>query len=167
VGKKSFDERRMCRVDGETPTHRELWTAFYRLYRISQGHGGHQNIAAVECFHVLMANSAMLRLAEAGEDTLSRVGWPTFIRRKLLETDRRRRLHGRHWEWLDTDKRVARQMCERGQETTPAEVAEVRCKVLRMIREKAAAEGISVPADDLGLMRWMSAGAAGGPAGEG
>jgi hypothetical protein len=112
-------------------------------------------MAAIECFHVLMPNARMLKLAQAKESKLSRTCYPTVVRRRLLESERRRRLHGRHYEWLGTDRHVARQLCERGQETTPAEVAEVRCKTIRMVREKAAAEGVRVPTDD---HEWLAKG---------
>jgi hypothetical protein len=157
VGKKSFDERRMLRLDGQKPTRRELWTAFYRLYRIAMGRGAYQDMAAEECFHVLMSGGRMIALVGAAKSSVSRVTYPTVVRRQLLKSERKRRLHGRFWEWLDTDKRVARQLCERGLETTPIEVAEVRSKVIRMIREKAAAENIRVPADDRELIRRLAA----------
>jgi hypothetical protein len=158
MGRHTFDEARMCRVDGQKPTAREKWLAFHRLYRLSLGRGVHQDMAAIDCFRVLWANWSMLRLCEAEENSPSRTELPAFLRRRLLESDRRRRLHGRHWEFLERDQAVARQLCESGQETTPAEVAAVRCKMIRHVRQKAAELGVTVPADDGDLIAWIAAG---------
>jgi hypothetical protein len=158
MSKKRFDELRMCRLDGAKPTARERWIAFSRLYRLTQGHGASQDMAAVECLHVLMPSGRWLRLVQAAEGSPSRTHAPKFLRRILLNSDRKRRLHGQCFEWLEADRHVARQLAERGTEMTPDEVGATRGGIFRMARAKAAQLGIALPADDEGLLAYLAAG---------
>jgi hypothetical protein len=78
----------------------------------------------------------------------SRTHWPKFLRRQLLETEKRRRLYGDHPEWRERDKLVASMVREDGIEVTPTEVAEVRQKVIRLARAKGLEMGFPLPDDD-------------------
>lgn len=151
----NFDEERMCRLNGKKPTMRECWTAFYRLYRLSHGHGANQDMEATDCMRILWKNWSWFRLIETNVPSVSRVGWPVFLRRRFLKMDERRRLHGQYLEWLERDQSVSRQMCAEGTEMTPLEVARVRVKTLKMVREKAAEIGCDLPMDDEDLLRWL------------
>jgi hypothetical protein len=147
-----FDVERMCRLNGKRPTARERWTAFYRLYRISQGHGVYQDMAAADCLRVLMPSGRCIALMNEGDRSPSRTHIPVFLRRKLVDADRRRRLYGKHPEWMGRDKVVAAKVREDGIEVTPEQVGEVRQKVLRLARQRAAECGIPVPGDDAKLL---------------
>jgi hypothetical protein len=153
VNRKKFDELRMCRVDGQRPTARERWIAFHRLWRLAQGHGAWQDMAAVDCFRVIFTNWDGIRLLNSNEDTLSRVSTPSFLRRELLKHDKRKRLGYPDTEQMQS---IARQLHEQGTEMTPDDVAEVRQKVIRKFRDHALRNDIPVPADDDALMKWLA-----------
>ena len=156
MSRKGFDIERMCRLNGKKPTVRERWTAFYRLWRLAHGHGACQDMDASDCFRVLFPTPMIHVLDHESEGTLSRVHCPMFLRRRILESERRRRLYGNHPEWSERDKRVAAKVREEdGMEVTPDEVANVRNKVIRLIRDRALTEGIALPHDDDELLLWM------------
>ena len=156
MSKKHITTERLCRLNGEKPTARDRWLAFYRLYRLSMGHGAFQDMAAVDAFRTLFRDWRFIRLLESEERSPSRAHVPRFLRRRLLDMDRRRRLHGDHPEWAERDKAVANHVHnEHGMEVTPDEVAAVRRKIITIARQKAAEQGIAVPADDEELLRLL------------
>lgn len=153
MSKKDFDEIRMLRLNGQRPTARERWKAFHRLYRITRGLGVDET--AGDCFHVLLPSGRWVALVHAEECLSSRVGWPPFLRRRVLAADRRRRLFGPGYRWLDGCTATAAKLRSQGIEATPEQVAEVRLKILRIAREKAYAAGFVPPADDDELFRLL------------
>ena len=151
-----FDTERLCRLNGKQPTMRDRWTAFYRLYRISQGIGAWQDIAAGDCFRVLFNNWSWIRLVDDEVPTLSRVHWPTFLRRQIIKMERDRRLYGNHKEeWKKRDKWVANKCHNEGTEVTPDEVAVVRRKIIDLARAKGQEMGMRLPKDDDDLLRLL------------
>lgn len=158
---RDVPEERLCRLNGKKPTARERWTAFHRLWRIAHGRGAWQDMEAGMCFRVLTGNWRFIYLLDGREsDGLTdRSHIPKFLRRSLLENHRRQRLYAGHYEWRDRDKTTARRVRDReGIEVTPLEVAEVRYKLLRSIRARAAEEDLRLPEDDDDLLRWLAAG---------
>ena len=153
-----WNTERMCRLNGQQPTVREKWTAFYRLYRISQGHGAYSDMDASDCFRILFADWRPLHLIEANESLVSRNHAPVFLRKMLLKADRRKRLYGGNHEWEERDKVVASKLRDDGVEVTPEEVAEVRYRLIRSIRNKAAADDVRLPEDDAEMLEWMAEG---------
>ena len=156
MSRKEISIDRQCRLNGQKPTLRDKWIAFHRLYRLAMRHGPYQDMAVVDCFRTLYANWSWLCLLESEEKSPSRAHVPKFLRRRLLEYERRHRLHGDHPEWAERDKVVARKVREEsGMEVTPDEVAVVRRKLITMAREKAAYLGIPLPSDDEQLLRLL------------
>jgi hypothetical protein len=146
------------RIDGKRPTARQKWIAFHRLYRIATNTDGYREHAALDCFRVLLPCWDHVNLMEADERSVSRVKFPVCIRRQLLATERRRRIHGPRYEWLEADRRVANRLRQEGREMTPEEVGETRQAAIRAIREKAAEHKIPLPADDRELLAWLNDG---------
>ena len=162
MSKRDHDyERRLCRLDGLKPTTRDKWRAFHRLWRLAHGRGGYQDIEAGECFRVLFGGWRSIRLMDGSDSDglVDRSHLPKFLRKSLLEGHRKRRLYAGHYEWVERDK-VTANRCrdEHGIEVTPDEVAEVRRKVIRLARERAAAMDVPVPADDDDLLRLIRGG---------
>ena len=81
---------------------------------------------------------------------------PTFLRKRLLEGHKKRRLYAGHPEWAERDKKVAH-LCRdaHGIEVTPTEVAEVRRKVINLARRTAAELDVRLPADDEDVLRLL------------
>lgn len=155
----TWDTERMCRLNGKKPTDREKWTAFYRLYRMTQrGRNAEACMEAADCLRILMADWSWLLLVQSSGTMLTGPMVPKFLRYKFLEIAKRKRLYGEGYKWLDRSKLVAMQMHEQGIEVTPEEVAETRLKVIRMIRDKANADNIRIPEDDEELLRWIAQG---------
>lgn len=155
---KDFD-RRLCRLDGLKPTARDRWTAFYRLWRIAQGHGAHQDMAADLCFRVLLSDWRWIRLLDGRESDglVDRSRVPMFLRKKLLDIHRKQRLYAGHYEWQERDKKVAHLVREQhGLEVTPTEVAETRRKVIQLARAKAAEMDYAIPDDDEELLKLLN-----------
>lgn len=140
---------------------REQWRAFYRLYRLSRKTerpnglmSGLFDSLRVLGFHdwVAMANQR-----EGPTDK----SVPAFLRRKILEMARKRRLYGQQLELWDAlrplDQKAARKVSsEMGIEMTPDEVAEIRHRVVRSARRLAEEHGVAVPADEIGMLRMIS-----------
>lgn len=146
---------RVFRVGGRQPTARDKWRALYRLWRIARGRGMWQDMAVDLCFRVLFPNR-VLSLLDAPPDSLAgRSRLPKFLRRRLLDYYRRRRLYGNHPEWAAQDKVVAQRCAAEGLEVTPTEVAEARWKVIQIVRDQAAKTGECLPADDADLLRQL------------
>lgn len=84
---------RMCRLDGQQPTTRERWTAFYRLWRMARRtrKSNECHSAVHDCFGVLMADWKWLILVEGCGDRLT-IRLPKFLRRSFVENERTRRL---------------------------------------------------------------------------
>jgi hypothetical protein len=158
---KDVPYERLCRVDGQKPTARERWTAFHRLWRIAHGRGVWHDMEAGMCFRVLFGGWRSIHLLDGHESDglVDRSHIPTFLRKTLLEGHRRQRLYAGHYEWRDRDKTVANKVRdEHGIEVTPLEVAEVRYKLLRAVRARAAEDDVKLPADDEDLLRWLAEG---------
>ena len=164
MSRHSFDEERLCRINGKKPTAREQWWAFYRLWRITQKAGMWQSQEAVTCFRVFFQNWGFISCADDGDatnvrDGIDMAGVPKFLRYKFLDHRRKKRLYGKHYERMGQAKMVARKVREEhGIEVTPEECAAVRLKLIKHIRERALADGVTVPQDDDDLMRWMQTG---------
>ena len=158
MGKRDRDfELRLCRIDGRKPTARDKWKAFHRLWRLSQGHGAEQDIAAGQAFRVLFNNWRAILLLDTDrcDPLVDRSHVPTFLRKQMLDLYVRRRLYGGHPEWAERDKRVANAVRAEGIEVTPREVAEVRAKVIRLARQRAAEMDVKIPDDDEDLLRLL------------
>lgn len=151
-------ERRMLRLNGEKPTARDRWTAFYRLWRLAHGHGPYHDMDANMCFRVLFSDWEPIHLLDALETDgyVDRAHVPTFIRKDSLRIRRKQRLYAGHYEWIERDKVVANRLrAEHGMEVTPLEVAETRRKVINEARRIAAEQDFAVPADDEELLRLL------------
>lgn len=149
-------EDRMLRIDGKKPTARDKWRAFSRLWRLANGHGAYQDIAAGEAIRVLFPNWRMVRLLDddTGDGLVDRSHIPKFLRKRMIEHIRRKRLYGGHPEWRERAKVVARLVREKlGREVTPDQVAEVRLRVIGIIRRTASERGVDLPADDEAVLR--------------
>jgi hypothetical protein len=154
--KKEISVERQCHLDGQKPTLRDKWLAFHRLYRLARRGNPYQAMAAVDCLRTMQKDWSWIRLLEQEVGQLSRVHWPKFLRRRFLDTERRRRLHGNHPEWRERDKIVANMVREQhGMEVTPDEVAAVRRKLITVARQKAAEVGFAVPSDDEKLLKML------------
>lgn len=157
-GRKDEEFLRMIRTDGREPTARDRWRAFHRLWRIAHGHGACQDVDAGDCFRVLSTDWRLIRLLESpcNDGLVDRSHTPKFLRKRLLDDARKRRLYAGHYEWMDRDKMVAnRCRSEHGMEVTPTEVAEVRRKVIQISRAKAAEMDFPVPQDDEDLLKLL------------
>ena len=148
----------MCRLNGQKPNARDRWQAFHRLWRIATRRAtAYEYEAIVDSFRVLYRDWCFIRLVEANESSPSRVAYPTCIRRRLLETERKRRLNLYQFP-VEYNQKVARTIREKdGIEMTPDQVAETRQKAFARIREVAEKRGIDVPDDDLELVELMRA----------
>lgn len=165
MSKHGFDIGRMCRLNGQSPTARERWYAFWRLYRVACHNKDPRTEGDLrDCFRVLfLGNRTYAKWVRLTGECVPAVGdrkhLPLFLRKRFLEMDRRKRLYGEHYEWMERDKKVAAQMRrEDGIEVTPDEVAEVRRKTINLVRRKAAEFGVKVPTDDADLLRWIGKG---------
>lgn len=148
-------EQRMLRLYGKQPTWRDRWQCFYRLWRMVKRDNPYRENAAADCFRVFFFHTGWVQLVNA-EPLTSRKGIPIFLRRRMLERDRRRRLHGHHPEWAERDQAVARMVRDRyGMEMTPDEVAVIRRKIINIARENAPGLGITLPRDDEALLRLL------------
>lgn len=156
--RKEFDTERLCRLNGKSPTAREKWRAFHRLYRLAHGRGGYQDLAAAECFRVLYSDWRPVQLLEGGtnDGRVNTARVPVVIRKRLLAHRRKQWLYGGNRELVERDKAVAATLRAEGKEITPLEVAVVRKNVVRIAREKAAAVGVVLPADDAAVLRMMT-----------
>jgi len=157
-----FDIDRMCRLNGQKPTARDCWVAFYRLYRVGvREEETHQGMlmadGALNCLRVLFGDNRFLRLCRAKEEKLGRVRrWPAFLLRRRLEIERRERLYNGNWHWQERDKVVAARCHAQGLEVTPDQVAEVRRKVLNSARRVALARGIRLPENEDDILHLLN-----------
>jgi hypothetical protein len=88
---KTIDsDMRLCREDGEQPTTRERWTAFYRLWRLIKNARSAQEVTlAGEPFRVLMNDWRWIQLVEAYGDELElKHGMPWKLRMALVTEKR-------------------------------------------------------------------------------
>lgn len=141
-------ELRMCRVDGRVPTTRDMWRAFHRLWRLSQGHGSYRDMEAIDCFRTLFPSWRWIRLLDAppGDGLVNNSRFPLPIRKRLLQTAINRRLRSRPGETRERDAAVSNLVREKhGIEVTPDQVAEIRYKVLRQVQEIAILHGKRPP----------------------
>lgn len=147
-----FDLERMCRLDGKKSTVKEQWIAFYRVLRMCQKAYGDHMYAEHEikdCFRVIFWNYAgLMVLSQEDQSTLPRSAMPKFLRRLLIENERRRRLGCWGKKAL---QRTTRELREKGIEVTPDQVAEVRLKVTKLVRDRALADGVPLPKNDEAL----------------
>ena len=151
------DWEMMLRLNGKKPSLRMLWAAFYRLYRMAGRRSSYAAIDRADCFYFLFEKREYrkwVRLVESGVPDLSRVDWPKSIRRRALKIAEKKQAFGERYEWLRQSQQVANKMREKGIETTPMEVAEVRKKLFKTIREQAALRQILLPESDQDLMLW-------------
>lgn len=149
-----FDLLRMMRLEGHKPTAREMWGAFYRLWRLSRKNDLWSDTSADDAWRVLGFYEE-LNLCNQDLSTLSRVSYPTVIRRKLLGLDRRRNAHGQHFELLEESRRVAAMLREQGIEMTPDEVGISRKEIFAKIRRHFEEKGAALPLDDVALLRYL------------
>ena len=81
-------EERMLRLNGEGPTTRERWKAFWSLWRTASK----QSLDAIEPFYVLMNNWDWIYLANGSGDHYELLRFlPRDIRRHYVERNRRHR----------------------------------------------------------------------------
>lgn len=149
----------VCRLNGETPTLRDRWVAFYRLWRCARKQLSDPMFAneVADSFRILAPGWTWLVNMEVRD--VSRVHLPKFLRRRMIQDERRRRLYGNHPEWKERDKVVARQVRqETGVEVTPDEVAETRRKVINLARAKGRELGMSMPEDDEDVLKMLNKG---------
>lgn len=168
MNKKRDREDRMLGINGQRPTARDRWGAFWRLYRLCLRQYGDNSSNAFDALRMLGFGGwiADVRLGGAGPGLVNQRHVPLFLRRRLLDMARRRRLYGnwcREWEDLrPLDQRAARHLAAQGVEMTPDEVAEVRAKFVRHVRSKAATLGLPLPESDYELLQvvkgWMAEG---------
>ncbi len=143
----------LCSERGR-PSLRERWVAFHRLYRLAKaGAGGYHSDAANSCLYILAAGTDWTSLMNEDCHVNGRGSYPPVIRRRLLEGERRRRLFGPGYRWLDECRAVAQHLRGEGVEVTPEEVAATRHKIVRIAREKATKQGFVLPADDDAVLR--------------
>lgn len=159
--REDFDVDRMLGIGGQQPTARERWRAFYRLYRLARRQDSEHGMSAdlLSCFSVLgFGDWASLA---GGRQAVDPKSLPLFIRRQVVRTTRRRRLYGQNYEnWermRPMEQRAARRAASIGIEVTPDQVADVRYKLLRSARKVAAEVGVTVPSDDVDLLRYITA----------
>lgn len=147
---------RFCRLNGQMPTLRERWIAFHRLYRIVSKHERWASSEPTLSDSLRVFSPRWTALMNCEGDTIGSRARPKFLRRSLIEGERRRRLHGNHPEWSERDKVVANLVRnQHGMEVTPDEVAVVRRKVINIARKKAVELGITLPADDGDVLRLL------------
>lgn len=146
MNKKDAFERRLCRVDGERPTARDQWTAFYRLHRMLEGRDVHREHGAKEALMVLFSGRwTCLVNAEATDGLVDRAKYPLLLRRLLLDGIRRKRLR-KYGGNAERDRAVARIVREQhGIEATPEQVAQVLYKVMSMARALSDSMGLKPP----------------------
>lgn len=138
------------------PTLRERWVAFHRLFRITKaGANGYRNDDANACLYILAAGTGWVSLMNEDCHANGRGDYPPVIRRRLLEGEKRRRLFGPGYRWLDECRAVAQHLRGEGVEVTPEEVAEIRHKIVRIAREKAVKQGFVLPADPDDVLRML------------
>ena len=157
--KKHFDVNILCRLNGAKPTVRDRWVAFYRLWRTGHKNDLWHDSNTVDCFRILFGRSVWIGLMHTDDGVAlggCRKDYPLFLRRRLLDGEKRRRLHGNHPEWAERDKLVANKLRGQGMEVLPTEVAEVRRKAIDKIRSVAASKSIPVPEDDDVLLKQLS-----------
>lgn len=86
----NFDIDRMLRLNGKEPTVRERWTAFYRLYRMAKKIDIFHEHDAADCLRVLGFGYEVAVANE--EERPPRGGMPKFLRKMLIESERRLRI---------------------------------------------------------------------------
>jgi hypothetical protein len=146
MNKKDAFERRLCHIDGERPTARDRWQAFYRLHRMTVGGSVHREHGAHESMMVLFpAKWTCLVNASTTDGLVDRSKYPMFLRKSLLEGIRRARLR-KYGGNAERDRAVARIVREQhGIEATPEQVSEVRYKVMSIARTISDSMGLDPP----------------------
>ena len=146
MNKRDAFERRLCHVGGERPTTRDKWRAFYRLHRMTVGGSVHREHGAHEALMVLFPPKWTSLVNAANNDGLvDRSKIPIFLRKQLLEHIRRRRLR-KYGGDPERDRKVVAIVREQhGIEATPDQVAEVRYKVMTLVRKIAEEHGMQPP----------------------
>jgi hypothetical protein len=139
------------------PSPRDRWKMLHRLWRIAckgsaRPEGGDAD--ASDCLFTIFCNSPkwlrMYRLLKAEGDKLeTRRLCPTFLRKMLLDSERRLRLRTGHPEWYEQDQVTAQKVRDsHGYEVTPDEVAGVRRNLLDVARSTARVMNVWLPIDD-------------------
>ena len=88
------ESNRYMRLDGERPTPRDRWLAFYRLWRIAHRHKKAADYSgdAEMCFKWLFGWTRWVKLLSGGDDPLKvQRMMPVFLRRERVERARRKR----------------------------------------------------------------------------
>lgn len=164
--RKQDREDRMLGVNGQSPTLRDRWQAFYRLWRIAQRKTDDWHEQAVkECFWTLFPKTRLTKLLSGSKSDglVDRSHIPMFLRRRLLDDARRRRLYAGQYELLEHDKAVSVAIAnQHGIEMTPEQVAEIRYEICRKIREAANRDGKTLPKSDAALLDLLRKSAKGG-----
>lgn len=145
-------EGRMLGINGQSPTTRDKWLAFHRLWRLAVNKANmFQEQAIVECFWTLFPRTRWTSLlnADSTDGLVDRSHMPLELRKSLLEHARRRRLYGGQPGLKELDQRVSVGMANvHGIEMTPLEVAETRYQVCSLLRTMVAEQGEQLPAHD-------------------
>lgn len=145
-------ENRMLGINGQSPTTRDKWYAFHRLWRLAKRNTGmFDEHAVVECFWTLFPRTRWTSLlnADANDGLVDRSKIPYELRRRLLDHLRNRRLYAGQPELKELDKRISVGMANtHGVEMTPLEVAEIRYRVCSELRTIAFESGKQLPAHD-------------------
>lgn len=145
-------ENRMLGVNGQSPTTRDKWLAFHRLWRLAANKADmFQEQAIVECFWTLFPRTRWTSLlnADSTDGLVDRSHMPLELRKRLLEHARRRRLYGGQPGMKELDQRVSVGMANvHGIEMTPLEVAETRYQVCSKLRAIAQEHGQRLPEND-------------------
>lgn len=89
--KQSWQEiERLCRLNGKCPNARDRWKAIYRLWRLATRDSDYVHQGRDDSFRTLFPMSYPVMNADA--DFHNRSHWPAFLRRRMIESERRRRL---------------------------------------------------------------------------
>jgi hypothetical protein len=153
--------KRMLRLDGNKPTARDRWRAFYRIYRLVKRSEDSHNLmgGAKNALIVLDRRFGRWIAIMESNDRTDSSSWPTFLRKIMLESERRRRIYanGDYDKLIAMDKQCAvRLRNKEGIEMTPEEVGSHRARLCSIMRAKAAEMDLRVPDDDTDLIQWFN-----------
>jgi hypothetical protein len=85
----NFDLECLCRLNGKTPTMRDQWKAFYRLYRMA--HRDDMWFMCEDCFRILLEGRCrewILLVNDCGDSLESNRVMPIAIRQQRVRRSR-------------------------------------------------------------------------------
>ena len=83
---------RICRLDGQEPTPREKWKAFYSLWRMASRHKNMMaSMELIDCLRIV-ACSEWVALANEDDPLAGPDKMPVFLRRRRVEIARMSRM---------------------------------------------------------------------------